>query len=120
MAHYAFLDKNNIVTHVIPGIDEWELIEGKTPETWYGEFVGQPCVRTSYNNNIRGRYAGVGYSYDFDLDMFIAPQPFPSWTLDVDGNWQAPTPYPDDDGAYVWDEDLLEWKPVEDILLDEE
>lgn len=73
MAHYAFLDADNIVTEVIVGIDETELIEGKDPETWYGEFRGQRCVRTSYNGNIRGKYAGIGDLYDEALDVFIAP-----------------------------------------------
>jgi hypothetical protein len=73
MAHYAFLDDNNIVTEVIVGIDETELIEGLTPEEWYGNFRGQRCVRTSYNNNIRGVYAGIGYSYDEANDVFVAP-----------------------------------------------
>ena len=74
MAHYAFLD-NNIVTEVIVGIDETELIEGKTPEDWYAEFRGQRCIRTSYNNNIRYNYAGIGYTYDPIDDAFIAPMP---------------------------------------------
>jgi hypothetical protein len=73
MAHYAFLDENNIVTEVIVGIDETELIEGLDPETWYGKFRGQTCKRTSYNGSIRGRYAGIGYTYDGALDEFIAP-----------------------------------------------
>jgi hypothetical protein len=71
MAHYAFLDENNIVTEVIVGIDETELIEGLTPEEWYGNFRGQKCVRTSYHGNIRGRYAGKGMRYDETLDLFI-------------------------------------------------
>jgi len=75
MAHYAFLDDSNIVTEVIVGIDETELIEGKTPEDWYGEFRGQKCVRTSYNGRIRFNYAGVGYTYDPIDDAFIAPMP---------------------------------------------
>jgi hypothetical protein len=75
MAHYAFLDEDNIVTEVITGIDETELIEGKDPETWYGEFRGQVCKRTSYNGNYRGRYAGIGYRYDEELDEFIEPEP---------------------------------------------
>jgi hypothetical protein len=74
MAHYAFLD-NNIVTEVIVGIDETELIEGKSTEDWYGEFRGQKCVRTSYNGRIRYNYAGVGYTYDPIDDAFIAPMP---------------------------------------------
>jgi hypothetical protein len=80
MAHYAFLN-NNIVTEVIVGIDETELIEGLTPEEWYGNFRKQPCVRTSYNGNIRKQYAGIGYTYDPVNDVFIAPQPYGSWTL---------------------------------------
>jgi hypothetical protein len=75
MAHYAFLDENNIVTEVITGIDETELIEGLDTETWYGNFRGQKCVRTSYNGNIRKNYAGVGYTYDLARDAFIAPEP---------------------------------------------
>jgi hypothetical protein len=73
MAHYAFLDGNNVVTQVITGIDETELIEGLDPETWYGNFRGQTCKRTSYNGNIRGVYAGIGYTYDAELDVFVAP-----------------------------------------------
>jgi hypothetical protein len=74
MAHYAFLDNNNIVTEVIVGIDETELIEGLLPETWYGNFRGQTCKRTSYNNKIRYNYAGIGYTYDETRDAFIAPK----------------------------------------------
>jgi hypothetical protein len=73
MAHYAFIDTNNVVTEVITGIDETELIEGLDPETWYGNFRGQVCKRTSYNGNIRGTYAGIGYTYDPNLDEFVAP-----------------------------------------------
>ena len=75
MAHYAFLDDSNIVTEVITGIDETELIEGLDTETWYGNFRGQKCVRTSYNANIRYNYAGVGFTYDPIDDAFIAPAP---------------------------------------------
>lgn len=75
MAHYAFLDETNTVTEVIVGIDETELIEGKTPEEWYGEFRGQKCIRTSYNGNIRYNYAGIGFIYNPIDDAFIAPMP---------------------------------------------
>ena len=75
MAHYAFLDENNIVTEVIGGIDETELIEGLHPEIWYGNFRGQVCKRTSYNNNYRFNYAGIGYTFDPVADAFIAPKP---------------------------------------------
>jgi len=107
MAHYAFLDENNLVTEVITGIDETELIEGLDTETWYGNFRGQVCKRTSYNNNIRKQYAGIGYSYDPVADVFIAPQPYPSWSLDDNYDWQPPTPRPE--GLCVWDENNLEW-----------
>ena len=75
MAHYAFLDDNSIVTEVIVGKDETELIEGLDPETWYGSYRGQKCVRTSFNGNIRYNYAGVGFTYDEEADVFIAPRP---------------------------------------------
>jgi hypothetical protein len=75
MAHYAFLDENSTVTEVIIGIDETELIEGLDPETWYSNFRGQTCKRTSYNGKIRYNYAGIGYTYDVDRDAFIAPKP---------------------------------------------
>jgi len=74
MAHYAFLE-NNIVTEVIVGKEETELIDGLDPETWYGNFRGQVCKRTSYNGNIRYNYAGIGYTYNPDDDAFIAPRP---------------------------------------------
>ena len=75
MAHYAFLDNNNIVTEVITGIDETETIEGLEPEVWYANFRGQVCKRTSYNGKIRFNYAGIGYVYDKNRDAFIAPEP---------------------------------------------
>lgn len=75
MAHYAFLDESNIVTNVIVGKDETELIDGLTPEQWYSDYAGQTCVRTSYNGNIRYNYAGIGYTYDPIDDAFIPPMP---------------------------------------------
>lgn len=82
MAHYAFLDDNNVVTEVITGIDETELIEGLHPEIWYGNFRGQVCKRTSYNANIRKNYAGIGFTYDEDRDAFIPPKPSENAILD--------------------------------------
>ena len=86
MAHYAFLNKKNIVNEVIVGIDETELIEGLDTETWYGNFRGQKCIRTSYNGNIRKNYAGIGFTYDSKRDAFIAPKPIchDELTLDED------------------------------------
>jgi hypothetical protein len=122
MAHYAFLDKNNIVTEVITGVDENELIEGVSPETWYGNFRGQTCKRTSYNTiaaahlnggtPFRKNYAGVGYVYDEDFDAFIAPQPYPSWKLNYTTySWEAPVPEPDvtEDTWWKWSEYNKEW-----------
>jgi hypothetical protein len=111
MAHYAFLDENKIVTEVIVGIDETQLIEGLDPETWYGNFRGQVCKRTSYNGNIRKNYAGIGFSYDFERDAFIPPKPFSSWQLiEQTCKWESPTPYPDDDFTYFWNETELNWE----------
>ena len=75
MAHYAILNQNNVVTQVITGIDETETIEGLDTETWYSNFTGQVCKRTSYNAKIRYNYAGIGYTYDPDADAFIPPRP---------------------------------------------
>lgn len=120
MAHYAFIDVNNIVTEVITGIDETETIEGLTPEQWYGNFRQQTCIRTSYNANIRKHYAGIGYTYDPDRDAFYPPQPYPSWTLDDDCNWQPPTPRPTDNEMYEWNETNREWVLLARLGISEE
>lgn len=108
MAHYAFLDKNNIVTEVIVGVDENQKIEGLDTESWYSNFRNQKCVRTSYNNNIRKQFAGIGYKYDEDNDVFIAPKPFESWYLDTNFDWQPPIPRPNELNV-LWDENLKDW-----------
>ena len=88
MAHYAFLDENNIVTEVIVGLDETELIEGLTPEEWYGNFRRQKCVRTSYNRSIRKNFAGIGYTYNETRDAFIPPKPSEGpWTFNEETCW---------------------------------
>jgi len=112
MAHYAFLDANNVVTEVITGIDETELIEGLDPETWYGNFRNQVCKRTSYNHKIRKQYAGIGHTYDAVADVFIARKPFASWTLDNNFDWQPPTPMPLDDKMYAWFEINKQWVEI--------
>ena len=111
MAHYAFLNENNIVTEVIVGVDENELIDGINPETWYSNFRSQLCKRTSYNSNIRGTYAGIGFTYDEEEDIFIAPQPFPSWNR-VGSFWQSPVPYPNDGKSYEWNEETGSWNEL--------
>jgi len=111
MAHYAFLDDNNIVTEVITGIEETELIEGLDTETWYGNFRGQVCKRTSYNGNYRKNYAGTGYTFDAERDAFIPPKPYPSWQLiEATCQWEAPTLYPTDGFTYIWNEAELAWE----------
>ena len=117
MAHYAFLDENNIVTEVIVGKDEGE--EGRDWEQWYGEFRGQVCKRTSYNTQagvhlnggtpFRKNYAGIGYTYRADIDAFVPPQPFASWTLNADAQWEAPVSMPTDGAMYAWDEATTSW-----------
>ena len=118
MAHYAFLDDNNIVTDVIVGRNEDEVVDGISDwEAHYAEFRGQRCVRTSYNGNIRKNYAGIGYTYDEGRDAFIPPQPYSSWVLDESTClWDAPVPYPDDGNAYDWDEVSQSWQEVTDGL----
>ena len=122
MAHYAFLNENNIVTEVIVGKDEGE--EGVDWEAHYGAFRGQLCKRTSYNTNggvhsgggtpYRKNYAGIGYSYDSERDAFIPPRPFASWTLnETTCLWDSPVPYPDDGNRYTWDENTVSWLEVE-------
>ena len=116
MAHYAFLEENNIVTEVIVGKDEANF----DWEQQYGAFRGQLCKRTSYNTHggvhtlggtpLRKNYAGIGYTYDHERDAFIPPKPFASWVLNEDTClWDAPTPYPTDGGKYKWDEDTQAW-----------
>ena len=118
MAHYAFLDENNIVIEVIVGKDEGD--DGVDWEAHYGAFRGQTCKRTSYNTHggvhsgggtpYRKNYAGIGYTFDAGRDAFISPKPYASWVLDEDTClWNAPVPYPDDGGRYQWDENSLSW-----------
>ena len=111
MAHYAYLDDNNIVIAVTVGKDETELIDGLDTETYYAQGTPYTVKRTSYNGNIRKQYAGIGFYYDPIADVFITPQPYPSWSLDANYDWQAPIAKPE--GFYYWDEDLGEWVEYE-------
>ena len=119
MAHYAFLDENNIVTKVIVGKEEGT--DGIDWEQKYGEIKNQTCKRTSYNTygNVhkeggtpfRGNFAGIGFTYDSVNDVFIQPQPHASWTCTEDTNWlwEAPVSYPDDGNFYIWNEETQSW-----------
>jgi hypothetical protein len=116
MAHFAEIDENNMVINVIVVANEDTTDEnGVEIEALGVEFcknlLGGTWVQTSYNDNIRKQYAGIGYSYDPDADVFIAPSPFPSWQLDENHDWQPPTPRPD--GNFYWDEDNRQWVEIE-------
>ena len=109
MAHYAYLDSNSIVVMVTVGKDETELINGLDTETYYAQGTPYTVKRTSYNNNIRKNYAGIGYTYDTVRDAFIAPQPYPSWMLnEATCRWEAPMPMPSE-GMWMWDEATVSW-----------
>lgn len=125
MAHYALIDENNIVQKVITGVDENIIqtdldgtVVGGSTEAWEEFYASRPwfaglrCKRTSYNNRFRKQYAGEGYRYDEEADVFVAPQPYPSWTLDSNHDWQSPVPKPTGDKFYTWDEETLSWKEV--------
>jgi hypothetical protein len=119
MAHYALLDDNNIVTQVIVGYNEWEIIDGISDwENYYGKIYGKKCLRTSYNGNIRKNYAGIGHTYNPDLDAFIPPRPFASWLLNEKTcQWQAPISYPGDaENIYTWNEENQTWDLVQITL----
>lgn len=126
MAHYAFLDENNIVTEVIVGVEEGT--DGYDWEQRYGEFRGQTCKRTSYNTRgnihlegetpFRKNYAGIGYKYDENLDAFISPQPYPSWSLNISTClWEPPVPHPNDVKRYYWDEASQSWIELPDQVV---
>ena len=126
MAHFAELDENNIVTRVIV-VHNNELVDtsGNESEAKGVEFCSTlfghtNWVQTSYNNNMRKQFAGIGYTYDSDSDVFVAPQPYPSWSLDDNSDWQAPTPMPEDDNMYSWNEETQGWDLVEPINDDTE
>ena len=118
MAHYAFLNMQNIVTEVIVGKDETD-----GPTNWemhYGNIREQVCKRTSYNTKggvhseggvpFRKNYAGIGYTYYFARDAFISPKPFDSWTLNENSClWEAPVAYPNDGQMYTWNEETTSW-----------
>ena len=101
MSHFAKIDKDNIVTQVL--VTEQDFINsGKVGDSFL-------WIQTSYNNNFRKQYAGIGYTYDKTNDVFILPQPFASWTLDASFDWQPPTAMPDDGKNYTWNEKTKAW-----------
>ncbi len=124
MAHFAQINENNLVTQVIV-VDNNDILDEQGNELesigiqFCTDLLGGDWKQTSYNNNIRYNYAGIGFTYDGDRDAFIAPQPYPSWTLNEDTcQWDSPVPYPTvSEGSeefYKWDEETTSW------LLEEE
>ena len=105
MSHFAEINNEGVVQRVI--VAEQNFINSGA--------VGDSFnwVQTSYNNNFRKQFAGIGFTYDKVKDKFIAPQPFPSWALDSNDDWQAPSAMPDDGKRYTWDEDTKSWKASE-------
>ena len=107
MSHFAKIDKDNIVTQVI--VAEQDFINsGHVGDSFL-------WVQTSYNNNFRKQFAGVGCTYDKVNDVFIVPKPYASWALDSNFDWQPPTAKPDDDKNYTWNEDTQAWELTEEI-----
>jgi len=125
MAHFAEIDSNNKVLRVVVACNQdianngGELSEqaAKHFETVVPlSNLGIKWVQTSYNNNFRNIYAGVGFTYFASADVFISPQPYPSWSLDQNNKWQAPKPMPEPTytssgkpHTYFWNENLLNW-----------
>lgn len=123
MAHFANIDADSVVTNVIvisnsdapdpaPTLSEELGIEFITTPVPNGLGLEGNWVQTSYHGAFRKQFAGSGFTYDPTADVFIAPQPYPSWTLDANHDWQPPIPYPTDGGMYVWDETTLSWVEI--------
>ena len=114
MAHFAEINENNVVTQVIVVADS-NCGGGQYPESdpigasFCNKLFGGIWKQTSYNNNFRKQYAGIGYTFDSNKDVFIAPQPYPSWTLNDESDWISPLPYPDDNNDYIWNEETQTW-----------
>jgi hypothetical protein len=117
MSHFAKLDENNVVTQVVvvankDTADASGVEKEHIGAAYLESVLGGTWKQTSYHGNIRKNYAGIGYTYDADIDAFVAPQPYPSWVLDENAQWQAPVPMPDDGKMYSWDEATLSWVEV--------
>ena len=114
MAYMAQLDNNNVVTRVLSVSNNDCPDPAPSNEAQGAAFLeslglGTNWKQCSYNGTFRKQYAGIGYTYDAVADVFVAPQPFASWSLDNNHDWQPPTPYPTDGETYRWDEDTTSW-----------
>ena len=117
MAHFAALNEDNIVTQVIvvankDTADKDGVENEAIGAAFCANLLGGTWKQTSYNANIRKNYAGIGYKYDAELDAFIPPQPYASWTLNANAQWEAPVAYPTDGGRYTWNEETTTWDAV--------
>ena len=123
MAHFAEIDSNGVVQRVfVVANKDTADVDGNESEAigvaFCQRLLGGNWKQTSYNANFRKHYAGISYTYDAGRDAFIPPQPYPSWSLDADCNWQAPVPMPSDAGTgeppkmYSWDEAAGNWVVV--------
>jgi len=120
MAHFAELDENNIVQRVIVVANEKTSDEDGNENEEIGIYFCKTLYgaetmwkQTSYNWNFRKQYAGIGFTYDVSNDIFVSPQPYESWTLDENFDWQPPVEKPDDGNEYTWDEENQEWDVIE-------
>lgn len=116
MAHFAKIDENNIVQEIVV-VNNNVIIDDQNNESeqiginFCKSLYGQNTnwIQASYNSNFRKQFPNIGYKYDSSKNKFIAPQPYPSWNLDSDDDWQPPTPYPDDGSVYIWNESTTQW-----------
>ena len=114
MAHFAQIDSNNIVTRVVVVPNDQEQRGQEYLAIDLG--LGGTWIQTSYNNNIRNVYAGIGYIYNADLDVFITPKPYPSWTLNSSGYWEPPVSRPSNPyKLYTWNEAEQKWDESDPI-----
>ena len=111
MAHFAEVNEENIVTRVL--VTDNNDPAGDEGYSWLVNNLGGRWVKTSYNGNIRKQFAGVGYTYNAEADVFIRQQPYPSWTLDENFDWQPPIPKPTDEQEYYWDEESSDWEATD-------
>ena len=118
MAHFAELDENNVVKRVIVvGNADTSDAHGVEKEHIGAAFcerlLGGTWKQTSYNGNMRKRYAGIGFTYNAALDAFVPPKPFASWVLNnTTADWEAPVAMPTDGKVYTWNESTLSWDEV--------
>lgn len=106
MSHWAELDSDNKVIRVLVGDNNDPA--GDEGYQWLIDNLGGTWIKTSYNGNIRGTFAGVNFTYNPDEDIFVTPQPYPSW-IRSGSFWNAPIEYPNDGKQYSWDEQLGDW-----------